>query len=142
MNGVVRLFRFLGITLLLSFGLFALIAPVLGLTEAWTLTGLMVLPMMWWTRLLLAVGAGRITKRFMFLNTANISTVLSLTNREVLERAKGAWVFYAYVIREGFMCSVVWLMMGGAMIYPRMAQELGMGTEFSPFSRRVFLSIG
>ncbi len=80
---------------------------------------------MWWTRLLLAIGTGRITKRFVFLNTANISTVVSLTKPEILERKSGTWTFYAYLLREGFMCVVVWLVMGGGMIYPRMAEALG-----------------
>lgn len=121
-----RLLRFIGITILLSLALFALIAPVLGGGEARTLTLLMVLPIMWWARLVLAIGTGRITQRFVFLNTANISTVLSLTNPDLLERKNGAWDFYGYIAREVFMCSVVWLVMGGGMIYPRMAEALGL----------------
>lgn len=95
------------------------------MAEATKLTGLMVLPLMWWTRLLLAIGTGRITKRFVFLNTANISTVLSLANPEMLERKSGAWNFYGYVIREAFMCGVLWLVMGGNMILPRILEKLG-----------------
>jgi hypothetical protein len=121
-----RTLRFLGITTLLSLGLFALIAPVLGVAEATKLTVLMVLPVMWWARLILAVGTGRITQRFVFVNNANLSTVLSLTNPDMRERKSGAWAFYAYVAREIFMCAVVWLVMGGGMIYPRMAQALGL----------------
>jgi hypothetical protein len=51
-----------------------------------------------------------------------MSTVLSLTNPDLLERKSGAWSFYANVAREGFLCVVVWLVMGGGMIYPRMAE--------------------
>lgn len=120
-----RLMRFFGITMLLAAILFGLISPVLGMEEGGILTFLMLLPLMWWTRLLLAIGTGRITKRFVFLNTANISTVLSLTNPEILERESGAWNFYGYTIREAFMCGVVWLVMGGNMILPRILEELG-----------------
>ena len=86
---------------------------------------LILLPLMWWTRLLLAIGTGRISKRFVFLNTTNISTVLSLINPEMLERNSSAWAFYGYIIREAFMCVVVWLVMGGNMILPRILEELG-----------------
>ena len=116
----------MGITLALALGLFALIAPVLGIAEAKILTSLMVLPIMWWTRIFLAIGTGRITRRFVFANNANIATVLSVTNPDLLERKDGAWDFYGYVTREVFMCTVVWLVMGGGMIYPRMAQALGL----------------
>ena len=75
---------------MLSLGLFASIAAVLGIVEAQKLTLLMVLPVMWWTRIFLAIGTGRITRRFVFVNTANISTVLSLTNPDLLERKQGA----------------------------------------------------
>ncbi|GAB5558584.1 MAG: hypothetical protein SynsKO_02310 [Synoicihabitans sp.] len=81
---------------------------------------------MWWARLGLAIGTGKITRRFVFIDNANLSTVLSLTKPDVVERKSGAWNFYAYVAREAFMCAVLWLVMGGGMIYPRMAEALGL----------------
>ena len=84
-------------------------------------------PVIWWARLLLAMATGRMTKRFVFLSNPGISTVLSITNPDILEREKGAWTFYSYLIREGLMCVVIWLMMGGTIIAPRMAQALGFG---------------
>lgn len=99
MNVLVRFRWFIGIALVLSLGLFASIAAMLGIAATQKLTLLMVLPFMWWTRIFLAIGTGRITRRFVFVNAANISTVLSLANPDQLERKNGAWDFYGYAAR-------------------------------------------
>ena len=101
-----------GNTLLLSFVLFVMMAPFLGVTEAGKLTLVMLPPVIGWVRLLLAAATGQMTKRFVFLNNPGISSTLSLTNPEVMEREKDAWVFYSYLIREGLMCLVVGPMIG------------------------------
>jgi len=118
--------RYIVISLVLIIALLAIIAPVLGFNQAKTLTALMIPSLLWWARIFNAIASGRITKRFVFLVNPSVSGSWRITNPEILQREAGAWDFYGYVIREGFWCMVLWLLMASGIIYPRMAQALGL----------------
>lgn len=121
-NGEVRFFV---LTLVLVLALIGVITPVLGWDQAKTITVLMIPSVMWWARIFNAILAGRITKRFVFLVNPSVSGAWQITNPDILERKDSAWDFYGYVVREGFWCLVLWLLMAGGIIYPRMAQAFG-----------------
>ena len=103
-----------------------LLATVMSRGRALGHAFLLLLPNFWLSRLIIARHMGRMTRRFNFLNSNAMESTLVVTGARVLDRKSERWSFWSNWLREAFMCLVVWLLLGPAVLALLIEKLIGM----------------
>lgn len=120
MNRWIRILGFLLVASLILLWLFVVLWLYLSREEALKITGIMVVPSLWATRLLLAYRRGTITRR---LNFRSRSLSVSIARPPVLNRRVSFWRFHGYFLKETFFCGILWLLILGNTVLPRLLPD-------------------
>jgi len=114
-----------GLTVGLSVFFILMLSLVVPLGEAIGRSVIILLPVFWLARLVIAHRSGCMTRRFNFLNNAGIEPALVVCNARVVNRSSDRWSYWSNWIRESFMCLVLWLLLGPAALSPLVSPFLG-----------------
>jgi hypothetical protein len=106
-----------------------LLATAMSAGKAFGHALLLLLPNFWLARLIIAQHLGRMTRRFNFLNSAEMESTLVITGARVLHRDSERWAYWSNWLREACMCLVLWLLLGPAALAP-LAEPLSMSTAW------------
>lgn len=95
-----------------------LLASAMSGSRALGHAALLLLPNFWLARLIVAHHLGRMTRRFNFLNSTEIEPTLVISSARILDRKTERWSYWSNWLREAFMCLVLWLLIGPAVLAP------------------------
>jgi hypothetical protein len=108
--------------------LYLVVALLLSAGQAKTTVGIMALHCLWAARLVLGYRRGRISDRFAFISTVNIPTMLRITAATLIDKSEERYEYWNYILRETFMCAVMWALFLGGIVLPRVLQKFGLPT--------------
>jgi len=107
-----------GLTVGLSGFFILMLSLVVPLGEAIGRSVIILLPVFWLARLVIAHRSGCMTRRFNFLNNAGIEPALVVWKARVVNRSSDRCSYWSNWIRESFMCLVLWFLLGSAALSP------------------------
>lgn len=106
--------------------LWALMLPVLGPDDAAARALVMLPPVLWTARLVVAVRRGRITRRLVkWMGRSYDATLLRISNPEIYTRRDEPWNYRGYLLFESLLCLLCWALFGGPVVLMPLLDALG-----------------